>query len=176
MQAAEAAETSDGAETSGGAALAPAAATIDDVPALAPLEPAPPAPRMPGLDVVDRAPDLPPTPALWAAGAPTPQPAGDEPTVPAPAPAPDAETHQDGDAGAEELVVELRDAPVDIGAALAAELGVDLSVFDRAEVGAAGEPSGASAEAPARSPSPFAGMALPPSPFLRLDPGAGAQP
>jgi hypothetical protein len=77
----------------------------------------------------------------------------------------------------EDLVIELRDAPIDIGAALAAELGVDLTPFD-AKVGALAEAPGAAVPSapapPVPSPSPFAGMTLPPSPFLRRDPGTGS--
>jgi diguanylate cyclase (GGDEF)-like protein/PAS domain S-box-containing protein len=148
-------------------------AALDAVPALAPLEPPPPAPRMPGLDLVEPAAEVAPPPALWAAAAPTTEPAAEPVAEPAP-PAEPVQQVEPVPQPAEDLVIELRDAPVDIGAALAAELGVDLTPFD-AKVGAMAEAPGAAAPSapvpPVPGPSPFAGMTLPPSPFLR--PNAG---
>jgi hypothetical protein len=160
------------APTAPSPAIPEPSAALDAVPALAPLEPPPPAPRMPGLDLVEPAAEVAPPPALWAAAAPT-----TEPVVePVAEPAPPAEPVEPVQHPSEDLVIELRDAPIDIGAALAAELGVDLTPFD-AKVGALAEAPGAAVPSapapPVPSPSPFAGMTLPPSPFLRTDPGTG---
>jgi EAL domain-containing protein (putative c-di-GMP-specific phosphodiesterase class I) len=168
------------------------------VPALAPYEPAPPAARMPGLDLVDRPAEAPPRPALWSGSAPTleptlephaePETVAEQPVpasataAPATAPTtagPVAEVPAATASDSDDIVIELRDAPEDIGAALAAELGVDLTPFDRQEVGALLDRPYGAADAVAQPPaapsaappaSPFAGMALPPSPFLVLRP------